>query len=136
MVLRPPRSTRTDTLFPYTTLFRSHRRRSFFPREIVRDHRMSRRQANRLAYAHAHSCQHELRKIVRETACGSGEGPENRTDRDQSKPALALGNASDDKAQGDVQKCMQGIASCRNGVRPYVEISVFAGTLKKTHLPN
>src|SRR3546814_8876387 len=25
MILRPPRSTRTDTLFPYTTLFRSHR---------------------------------------------------------------------------------------------------------------
>src|SRR3546814_4125425 len=25
MVLRPPRSTRTDTLFPYTTLFRSLR---------------------------------------------------------------------------------------------------------------
>src|SRR3546814_12836119 len=24
MILRPPRSTRTDTLFPYTTLFRSH----------------------------------------------------------------------------------------------------------------
>src|SRR3546814_9238802 len=27
MILRPPRSTRTDTLFPYTTLFRSGRRR-------------------------------------------------------------------------------------------------------------
>src|SRR3546814_8971883 len=26
MMRRPPRSTRTDTLFPYTTLFRSHRR--------------------------------------------------------------------------------------------------------------
>src|SRR3546814_1522625 len=25
MILRPPRSTRTYTLFPYTTLFRSHR---------------------------------------------------------------------------------------------------------------
>src|SRR3546814_10340333 len=25
MIPRPPRSTRTDTLFPYTTLFRSHR---------------------------------------------------------------------------------------------------------------
>src|SRR3546814_4416690 len=25
MILRPPRSTRTDTLFPYTTLFRSTR---------------------------------------------------------------------------------------------------------------
>src|SRR3546814_5598645 len=24
MIQRPPRSTRTDTLFPYTTLFRSH----------------------------------------------------------------------------------------------------------------
>src|SRR3546814_18313381 len=27
MILRPPRSTRTDTLFPYTTLFRSETRR-------------------------------------------------------------------------------------------------------------
>src|SRR3546814_16840115 len=26
MIRRPPRSTRTDTLFPYTTLFRSHHR--------------------------------------------------------------------------------------------------------------
>src|SRR3546814_4030236 len=27
MIRRPPRSTRTDTLFPYTTLFRSRQRR-------------------------------------------------------------------------------------------------------------
>src|SRR3546814_13416913 len=27
MIRRPPRSTRTDTLFPYTTLFRSHAKR-------------------------------------------------------------------------------------------------------------
>src|SRR3546814_5346873 len=27
MILRPPRSTRTDTLFPYTTLFRSLQRK-------------------------------------------------------------------------------------------------------------
>src|SRR3546814_21168077 len=27
MILLPPRSTRTDTLFPYTTLFRSYARR-------------------------------------------------------------------------------------------------------------
>src|SRR3546814_2449903 len=27
MIRRPPRSTRTDTLFPYTTLFRSDKRR-------------------------------------------------------------------------------------------------------------
>src|SRR3546814_16764431 len=28
MIRRPPRSTRTDTLFPYTTLFRSERQQS------------------------------------------------------------------------------------------------------------
>src|SRR3546814_12847235 len=28
MIRRPPRSTRTDTLFPYTTLFRSRRERA------------------------------------------------------------------------------------------------------------
>src|SRR3546814_15104711 len=28
MIRRPPRSTRTDTLFPYTTLFRSKQRRA------------------------------------------------------------------------------------------------------------
>src|SRR3546814_8609261 len=28
MILRPPRSTLTDTLFPYTTLFRSHDERN------------------------------------------------------------------------------------------------------------
>src|SRR3546814_18971635 len=30
MIRRPPRSTRTDTLFPYTTLFRSTQPRGFF----------------------------------------------------------------------------------------------------------
>src|SRR3546814_4438278 len=29
MIRRPPRSTRTDTLFPYTTLFRSHQGSTF-----------------------------------------------------------------------------------------------------------
>src|SRR3546814_2268357 len=33
MIQRPPRSTRTDTLFPYTTLFRSLERREASARE-------------------------------------------------------------------------------------------------------
>src|SRR3546814_13454583 len=33
MIRLPPRSTRTDTLFPYTTLFRSPRSFGRFPRE-------------------------------------------------------------------------------------------------------
>src|SRR3546814_12251036 len=37
MIRRPPRSTRTDTLFPYTTLFRSdyHHLRASFSRKIA-----------------------------------------------------------------------------------------------------
>src|SRR3546814_4192726 len=34
---RPPRSTRTDTLFPYTTLFRSGRERHYFDLHAVLD---------------------------------------------------------------------------------------------------
>src|SRR3546814_2137118 len=36
MIRRPPRSTRTDTLFPYTTLFRSPRREALGPFRIGR----------------------------------------------------------------------------------------------------
>src|SRR3546814_20112722 len=52
MIRRPPRSTRTDTLFPYTTLFRSSDRKSeqsararaanqspYYRDDIARDHR-------------------------------------------------------------------------------------------------
>src|SRR3546814_7536983 len=35
---RPPRSTRTDTLFPYTTLFRSHAKLDH-PTSIFKDYR-------------------------------------------------------------------------------------------------
>src|SRR3546814_4958862 len=51
MIRRPPRSTRTDTLFPYTTLFRSishvHDRRFFRPPVHRRDfHRIGDQQAD------------------------------------------------------------------------------------------
>src|SRR3546814_8221764 len=35
MIRRPPRSTRTDTLFPYTTLFRSPAARTAFDASVV-----------------------------------------------------------------------------------------------------
>src|SRR3546814_4675586 len=49
MIRRPPRSTRTDTLFPYTTLFRSCTRRPS-PRSTARigqEHTRSRRACSR-----------------------------------------------------------------------------------------
>src|SRR3546814_1228364 len=47
MIRRPPRSTRTDTLFPYTTLFRSPVRVKYFPlafrlQSLVTAHRAAR----------------------------------------------------------------------------------------------
>src|SRR3546814_17781265 len=36
MIRRPPRSTRTDTLFPYTTLFRSFRTRALSFRKVAK----------------------------------------------------------------------------------------------------
>src|SRR3546814_3573382 len=41
MIRRPPRSTRTDTLFPYTTLFRSERK--LFGRHAMRAEHLQRR---------------------------------------------------------------------------------------------
>src|SRR3546814_4147848 len=35
MIRRPPRSTRTETLFPYTTLFRSPEQAGYLPREAA-----------------------------------------------------------------------------------------------------
>src|SRR3546814_5930923 len=35
MIRRPPRSTRTDTLFPYTTLFRSHHGEGWYIRSYA-----------------------------------------------------------------------------------------------------
>src|SRR3546814_14822781 len=45
MIRRPPRSTRTDTLFPYTTLFRSIGRRRWGMGEIV-GNRLQRRRSD------------------------------------------------------------------------------------------
>src|SRR3546814_20870947 len=53
MIRRPPRSTRTDTLFPYTTLFRSVRNREFVhtPRLVSRPlDRTDDRVADRFGY--------------------------------------------------------------------------------------
>src|SRR3546814_5494605 len=50
MIRRPPRSTRTDTLFPYTTLFRS---RLTFHDQRVRIRRVDVRQFNRAIEARA-----------------------------------------------------------------------------------
>src|SRR3546814_4141166 len=59
MIRRPPRSTRTDTLFPYTTLFRSERpmntidHRAYFSRRAAQERRLADAAADCTA-RHAH----------------------------------------------------------------------------------
>src|SRR3546814_12037372 len=75
MIRRPPRSTRTDTLFPYTTLFRSVSQ----IRQIIGNHRPARiRTQNRLWL--------KLDSIApQRKQCGKGLGKEA-----QRCPALAM----------------------------------------------
>src|SRR3546814_9101555 len=57
MIRRPPRSTRTDTLFPYTTLFRSVRRENFhsgLPHSLFRSCR--RRQGSAVGHPLVRCC--------------------------------------------------------------------------------
>src|SRR3546814_7968518 len=63
MILRPPRSTRTDTLFPYTTLFRSEDRRAGprgLARGLARDPSFPRRARGRLRARLFGECQQRL----------------------------------------------------------------------------
>src|SRR3546814_19150246 len=48
MIRRPPRSTRTDTLFPYTTRFRSHRRDTLRAEKIMQDKLHAKIQAGKI----------------------------------------------------------------------------------------
>src|SRR3546814_3312422 len=67
MIRRPPRSTRTDTLFPYTTLFRSRERRR--PRLVKglchRGGRLSRADHQRPAGGRSEEHTSELQSLMR-----------------------------------------------------------------------
>src|SRR3546814_12521937 len=80
MIRRPPRSTRTDTLFPYTTLFRSRGRQEGFAvlRIIIEDHRGERDLAMRAAGNLAHFEGEEARIVRRLRAQLRGRAREDR----------------------------------------------------------
>src|SRR3546814_3515599 len=109
MIRRPPRSTRTDTLFPNTTLFRSQERDS-----DIRDHRVGGVAAGEtprvdrlqmLVDAGTVSCDNDLHQLDQQTAAENGEqeergpdaagegeidGGDNR-DRNEDAPAAEIG---------------------------------------------
>src|SRR3546814_18185050 len=114
MIRRPPRSTRTDTLFPYTTLFRS---------EHHAKQRLARIEADGtggapLTLGHGDkAAAHDLREVRRRDHAerGNGRGPaRDGFARYSRKP--------EEKPKND----QIGSASCRERGGQYVSISVVA----------
>src|SRR3546814_474157 len=106
MIRRPPRSTRTDTLVPYTTLFRSKARSSIPFRRG--------RRAMRIAIASDHAA-HDLKGLLAEWLRGEGHevadlgthGPESVDYPDYGyRLAEAVANGS----------AQRGVALCGSGV--------------------
>src|SRR3546814_18329775 len=119
MIRRPPRSTRTDTLFPYTTLFRSDREQQQPPLRAAGVMAAERVQARR-----------RLRGWVR------GEGIEPGFEPAQHRGGLGRERAAAARRPVIVPAPAAehreiGRASCRDRVCQYVSLSVVAVSLKK-----
>src|SRR3546814_4107691 len=81
---RPPRSTRTDTLFPYTTLFRSRVEEipnvgDFFTYEIGRDSIIVIRTAADQLKAFHNVCSHRARQLI-DTPPGTNRSEEHTSE--------------------------------------------------------
>src|SRR3546814_18444024 len=119
MIRRPPSSTRTDTLFPYTTLFRSHR---------LLGHRQP------VAHQHRHVGEREQ------------ERQRQRAPQFEADPEIPIRRSPDDfveqrhRHEEHRQVARQlapaeiGSAPCRERECQYVSISVGAVSLKKKFL--
>src|SRR3546814_13421154 len=119
MVRRPPRSTRTDTLFPYTTLFRSSVERAGHVRHqqeelVVREH-----------MAAGPARQRTAETVPRLPLSGDPAIDGDRIIEGADAVALERGDALHQR------HTKIGRASCRARVCQYVEISVVAVSLKK-----
>src|SRR3546814_12874718 len=114
MIRRPPRSTRTDTLFPYTTLFRSDD-----------------------APANAGTLASEIRLRSRPRHVGRHLGPRPLAGLGSAASRATVPRSGRRKSQPtNAQGAEIGRASCRERVWQYVYISVVAVPLKKQQKKN
>src|SRR3546814_14917999 len=132
MIRRPPRSTRTDTLFPYTTLFRSGQRR-------LRSGRWLRAVADIGAIASGCAVLLAARRHPRDFARHhrTGIGPE-MTDEQRMLADMAgaifgaYGEANATIADWpEIEASEIGRASCGGRVCQYVQLAGVAGRLTK-----
>src|SRR3546814_13267427 len=112
MIRRPPRSTRTDTLFPYTTLFRSlahacHRDRRLHARldADLLERRLHRERIH-------HRCEHP--HVIARRAVDSL--------RDPRQPAEDVAAANDEAERSEERRVgKEGVSTCRSRWSPYHE---------------
>src|SRR3546814_19629329 len=110
MIRRPPRSTRTDTLFPYTTLFRSQEFRRILRGPLPADLCLDRAAAVvRSAFHFAHH--RILFRAGQRTMHGAGVCA--RTPRDAGLSVFDAGTASGTYALGYSSRSAAGLASVK-----------------------
>src|SRR3546814_12852137 len=130
MIRRPPRSTRTDTLFPYTTLCRSQISQTLATRQdsiatALDNFGKTSADIAKAADA-ARQVAEKLDRVLSEAATTL-----------QSTNRLVNGDAADavHDAKGSMKQLNPtlelGRAACRARVCPYVYVSVVGGSLKK-----
>src|SRR3546814_18872311 len=123
MLRRPPRSTRTDTLFPYTTLFRSPARidRRFHRQTDAQRMRLELLRVQRDAHRQALDDIHQIaRRILRRDQRKGGAGAAGDAD------GLAV---LDDAAALNVRSQFAGLARQDLAERAYLEIGVSKGAV-------
>src|SRR3546814_17565222 len=123
MIRRPPRSTRTDTLFPYTTLFRSCRRQ-ILP---LSESWVSSRASSRFTVS---------RKRFRQAAIVAGAGYPCR--RRRRRPFGVADNGSLDVRRRHAAQARPGydlIDDCGLGVKPVHHLETAIGSPPPTREP-
>src|SRR3546814_18747801 len=126
MIRRPPRSTRTDTLFPYTTLFRS-------PAQNQIDTQRSRVQSKISALGSLNSALDSLKTTF--TALSDGSAFSKRT-VNSADPSVLTATASSAAVQGRYAVEVTALASSQklsSGAFATADTAVGTGTLTLTH---
>src|SRR3546814_13082910 len=123
MIRRPPRSTRTDTLFPYTTLFRS-------VIQLLSQTAVS-GGGNRMHQFPQPWAFHNPLSLSGQKARGFCRMQHARTSSDDPAAARRIACFARQRGGGGATLWQLGRASCRERVCQYVWITVVDATLKK-----
>src|SRR3546814_1452898 len=107
MIQRPPRSTRTDTLFPYTTLFRSKQTIEIAPLAYMRGRTLNH------AFVILDDAQNTTPEQMKLFLTRIGFGSKAVINGDPSQVDLPKGQASGLVHAVDVMESVQGIATTR-----------------------